>query len=248
MPPPGTTTAGAIVTTCERESDNVNQQFVADPAEWLDYVNASYKELYGLIVQAFGNDYFTQTPSSGYTFTTDGLNQYFALPDTFFKLLGVDLQVSGAPTNWVSLKPFNFSERNNINIINSQVPMAGQTVRLFYVPRCSDITAAGDLIDGVNGWEEYIVADCCIKALAKEESDVSVFMARKKALLERIESEAENRDAGMTGSIADTRGRQSRSMRYRLNGNNLWLIGNGTPGWLPYGDWGGDDGFGGAFW
>lgn len=247
MPPPGLTTAGAIVTTCERESDNVNQQFVADPAEWLDYVNASYKELYGLIVEAFGNDYFTQSPSSGYQFTTDGIKSFFPLPDDFFKLLGADLQIT-AQNSWVTLKSFDFAERNSNNAWGNQAPMAGQVVRLFYVPRCPDITQAGDLIDGVNGWTEYIVADCCIKALAKEESDVSVFFARKKALLERLEAEVESRDAGMPATIADTRGRGARGMRYRLNGNNLWLIGNGTPGWYPSGDWGDYDDHGGGFY
>jgi hypothetical protein len=36
-------------------------------------------------------------------------------------------------------------------------------------------------------------------------------------------------------------------MRYRLNGNQLWLIGNGVAGWSGFGgDW--DDGPGGVYW
>lgn len=227
---------------CKQESDNVGQSYVSD-AEWNNYINGSYAELYGLIVEAFGNDYFVQSPASGYTFVTDGTNNFFALPADFFKLLGVDLRVQ-APNYWVSLKPFAFAERNRFSLFNSSVPMAGQTVRLLYVPRVATLSLDADSVDGVNGWEEYIVADACIKALAKEESDVSVFAARKQALVARINAETENRDAGSPARIVDVFGQRSRGMQYRLNGNNLWLIGGNTPAWGYPGDGLVDDGFG----
>lgn len=227
--------------SCKSESDNIGQSFVSD-TEWDVFIQRSYLELYGQIVQAFGNDYFTQSPASGYTFVTDGINQFFTLPSDFFKLLGVDLQVN-APGQYISLKPFAFGDRNRLALFNSQIPMAGQTLRLFYVPRATVPTQNTDVVDGVNGWEEYIVIDACMKALAKEESDVSVFMARKQEFKSRLDSEIENRDAGSPAHIVDVLGRRARGMEYRLNGNNLWLIGGATPGWAPYGDWGGD-----AYW
>lgn len=238
-------TLGELKTRAKQESDNVNATFIAD-AEWNTMLNSSYFELYGLIVQCFGNDYFTQTPTSGYTFITDGTNDHFALPTDMFKLLGVDLRIS-APNQWVGLKPFAFAERNRLSITNSLIPMAGQTIRLLYVPRPTLMVQDSDFMDGVNGWEEYIVIDTCIKALAKEESDVSVFMARKQAFTERLNAEVENRDAGSPAVIADVIGRRARAMQYRLNGSNIWLIGNGMPGWGPYGDWGADSDFMGVW-
>lgn len=243
MPTPGVTTLLAVRTSCKQQSDNVGQSFISDP-EWNGYIQSSYQELYGLIVQKFGNDYFVQTPATGYTFVTDGVNQLFTLPADFFKLLGVDLQLS-APGYWASLKEFNFAERNKLSVTNTTIPMAGQTIRLLYVPRLTVPTQDADAMDGVNGWEEYIVADACIKALNKEETDVSVFMARKQELVQRIEAEAENRDAGSPATIADVYGRRARAMQYRLNGNQIWLIGNGMPGYGPWGDWSSDDGAGG---
>lgn len=228
---------------CKQESDNVGQSFLSD-AEWNNLINSSYAELYGRIVQTFGNDYFVQSPATGYTFTTDGINQFFALPSDFFKLLGVDLQVSG-PTQWVSLKPFAFGDRNKYSLFNSQVPMAGQTLRLFYVPRVVALTVDASTVDGVNGWEELIIIDACLKALAKEESDVSVFMARKQGIEQRLDSEIENRDAGSSASVVDVYGKRARGMLYRLNGNNLWLIGQGAPGFWPWGDWGAGADYGG---
>lgn len=219
------TTLLLLRTRCKEESDNVGSSFISD-AEWDRYIGASYQELYGLIVQAFGNDYFTQTPATGYTFVTSGTASLFPLPSDFFKLLGVDLQVGGTG-NWISLKPFPMAERNMFSLSNNQFPMGGQTVRLLYVPTLTLPTQDPDIIDGVNGWEEYIVVDAAMKALAKEESDVSVMMARKQALIERLNSEVENRDAGMPATIADITGRRSQGMRYRINGPNIWLIGNG---------------------
>lgn len=227
---------------CKQESDNVGQSFISD-AEWTTNINASYQELYGLVTTAFGNDYFVQTPSTGATFTTNGTAEHYALPADFFKLLAVDLQVS-SPNYWVALKPFTMSERNSFGLLGTMIPMAGQTVRILYVPRCATLVNNADPVDGVNGWEEYIVADVCIKALAKEESDVSVFMARKGALLERLQGEATNRDAGSPATVSDVQGRRARAMRYRLYGNYLWLRGNGMPGWGPWGDWPSDADYG----
>lgn len=227
----------------KQESDNVGSGFITDP-EWNTYIQASYQELYGLIVQAFGNDYFVQTPATGYTFVTTGLTQFFALPADFFKLLGVDLQIT--TDCWVSLRPFPFQERNMGGVTNIQTPMGGQTLRVLYVPLPTLPTLDASTIDGVNGWEEYIVIDAAMKAMAKEESDVSVLALRKQAILTRLESEIENRDAGSPTVIADVWGRTSRAMRYRINGPNLWVIGNGMPGFGPWGDWGGEyGGFGG---
>ena len=239
----GVTTLGAVRTECKQLTDNVNSTFISD-AEWNSYIQQSYYELYGLVVDVFGNDYFTQSPSSGYQFTTDGVNEFFALPTDFFKLLGVDLQLNGTGQK-ISLKPFNMGERNmfQMNAAPNQVPMAGQVITVLYVPRLTVPTVDADTIDGVNGWTDYIVADACIKAANKEETDASIHIMRKNALLARLNSEIENRDAGSPGTIVDSRGRGAGGMRYRLNGNKLWLIG-GT----SFEPWGGGYDYGRGDW
>lgn len=246
--PAGVVTLLEVRNACKQSSDNVGQAFLSD-AEWDGHIQRAYQELYGMVVQAFGNDYFVQTPATGYQFTTDGINSTFALPDgsgsspAFFKLLGVDLRIS-APGQWATLHPFPFAERNRLSITNSSIPMAGQVLRLLYVPRLTVPTLDADTIDGVNGWEDWMIAKACFVALAKEESDLSSFAMRMSKLEERLKSEPENRDSGFTAGIADTRGRGAMGMRYRLNGNNIWLIGGSTPAWpqdewTGYGDYGG---------
>lgn len=53
-----------------------------------------------------------------------------------------------------------------------------------------------DRFDGINGWEEYIVIDAAIRALAKEESDPSLLMAEKNEMEQRLQEMADSRDKG----------------------------------------------------
>jgi hypothetical protein len=217
------TTYNQILDRCKQESDNVNSSFVSD-AEWAHYIGQSYAELFGLVVQAYGNDYFVADP---HIITTDGTNYLYDLPADFFKLLGVDLQVQGAQ-QWVTLKPFVFAERNNF-AGPSPIPMAGQTVRLWYAPLPPTFDSGEDLPDNLAMWSEYIVIDAAMKAMAKEESDTSVLAQRKAAITARINAEAENRDAGSSARIADVYRAQSQGMKYSIKGSQLWLYGGSTP-------------------
>jgi hypothetical protein len=241
----GYTTLLNVRTAAQQRADMVNSQYLTN-AEWNANIQASQQELYGLLVQKFGDDYFVAgTPDNWYQFSTNGTSNSYALPDgtnayllkdgvtiapAFFKLLGVDLQVQGATNGWLTLKRFPFTERNRFTFPNVQlgygrrdmlmyrpignmlwltpIPSGGQTIRIFYVPRLSVPTQDTDVIDGVNGWEEYLVIDAAIKALQKEESDVSVLAAQKAAIIARLEAEAENRDAGSPERVADVRGRR----------------------------------------
>jgi hypothetical protein len=228
------TTLTQMIDRCKQASDSVNSSFISDP-EWTTMIAQSYAELYGLIVQAFSGDYFVKDPP--YTFTTDGINDHFALPSDVFKLLGVDV-LYGSANQWVTLKPFTLADRNRFSGSNQSIPAAGQTVRLLYVPS-PPVFDSGNPLSAVlvnNGWDQYIVADACIKALAKEESDVSVFAGQKSALLARLDAEAENRDAGNPQRMVDSRGRGSPMMAYRLDGAKLWLIGQRVIG-QPYYEW-----------
>ncbi len=156
---------GVLRLQCKRRADLENNPFVSDP-EWNDYITASYKELYDKLVSAYGNDYYVAVP---YYFNT-GNAQFYPLPDgtpaflnqdntqaeKFYKLLGVDLQYSSSPTGWISLRRFEFIERNKLANPNTAVnwngysnlryriegdnlylvpsPQTGQGARAWYVP------------------------------------------------------------------------------------------------------------------
>lgn len=237
-------------TQCKTEADMTNASFVSDN-EWNTWINRGAQEIYGLTAQVFGADYYVQSPSTGYTFTTDGLTQFFALPTDFFKLLGLDV-LYGATNQWIGLKPFAIGDHNKFNATNTPIPAAGQQLRMFYIPRFPGLTVDASTIPdalSMNGWSEYIVAWACRQAMMKEESDASQFNQRILELKSRIEAEAENRDAGNADKIVDSRGRGGPGIQYRINGSNIWLIGF-QPGAPYFGmDWDvAGPGWGGATW
>lgn len=245
MPSSGTVTLLQVRNQCKQRADMVNSTFVSD-SEWNTYIAGSYKELYDILISAYGNDYQVATPV---TFQTDGTNDKYSLPDgtlyssapAFYKLLGVDLQTSGSAQIWQTLKPFNFSERNRYSpygvnslsrntairyrLLGNQLwftplPQSGITIQLWYIPEPSTLSLDADTFDGISGWEEYVIVDAAIKALQKEESDVSVLMGQKQALISRIQAMAENRDAGSPATVADVVG----------------FIGGSSPWSDPWGD------------
>lgn len=206
-------TLGSIREQVRQQADMVNSLFCSD-AEINQYISSSYKELYDILIQKYGENYYVQTP---YSFTTDGTNEFYDLPEDFYKLLGVDQQIGNI---WVNVRQFNFNDRNQnqFNTGGSQrfryringnqlwlkpLPASGQPIRVWYIPTPMDLADDADEINGVSGWEEYIVVDAAIKCKNKEESDVQVLFAMKQQLLKRIEEAAGNRDAGTPATITD---------------------------------------------
>lgn len=223
-----TFTLAEMRTKVRERADMVNSTFVSN-AEINGYINASYAELYDLIVQKYGDNYYV---APFLTFQTDGLNEQYALPNgtnyaaapALYKLLGVDIKLGASNDSYVNVSKFEFRDRNRFAVPNFQtfygltnlryrlhganllftpLPAAGQTIRLTYVPRITYLVADADTIDGISGWEEYVVIDAAKKCLQKEESDVSILMAEKQGLINRIEAAAENRDAGSPFKVSD---------------------------------------------
>lgn len=230
-------TLGQIRLMAQQRADRVGSNFVTLP-EWNTYINQSYFELYDLLITLF-ESYYVTTP---YTFVTDGSSSQYTLPNgvltdsttglvaaPFYKLVGVDLGLSTNSTAWVTIKKFDFVERNRfvypqmtstfLGVFNLQyrlvgntlmfipTPSGGQVVRVWYIPRIVQLLQDTDILDGISGWTEYVVVDAAIKALQKEESDTSLLVGQKMALKARIEESASNRDVGLPDTISDSRSR-----------------------------------------
>lgn len=220
---PGQTTAGNLILEAQQRSNKELSQFYT-AQELMSMCSQSYKELWDILAQKFGDDYFVATP---YTYTTGQNMQLYPLPADFKALLGVEVALNPQdPNSWITMKKFEFIQRNLWNYPNVYtfygvtnmryrlnganlmiVPntQAGQTVRIWYVPRPNQLIYVTDIVDAIAGWEEYIVTDMCIKMWGKEESDVSLFVMQKQALLKRIEEAAENRDIGEPETVSDSK-------------------------------------------
>ncbi len=233
---PGQTTVGNINLECRQRANKENSQFYTDQ-EMTSMISQSYKRLYDKIVTAYGDDYYVATP---YTYTTGQNEQLYPLPVDFYKLLLAEVALNPQdPNSFVTLKQFNFRQKNLYNYPNQYtmygitnlryrlngnnlmiVPQtqAGQTIRIWYAPRPNQLINQTDIIDGIAGWEEYVVADVCIKMLAKEESDVSVFTQYLEMENKRLDEMAKNRNLGEPQTVTD-----SKSINFS------W--GDGSDGW-----------------
>jgi len=200
-----------------QRADMVNSQFITD-AELTGYINASIKLLYDLLTNA-GEFYYFNTQTINIVANQDS----YPLDASFYKLMGVDLVVDSLG-NGVTLKPFQFEQRNSYlftptwnvvglsylrymiqgnNIKFVPMPSGATTVKVFYVPKFNNLSGDSDTFDGINGWEEFVIVDSCIKMLTKEESDISTFAAQRADLAQRIDAMKLMRDIGAPARIGD---------------------------------------------
>lgn len=227
---PGDLTLGEIRLRAQQEADMQNSQFLSLP-EWNFNINQSYYELYDLLITTY-EDYFV---APRLVFQTDGTKSQYDLPDgsnysaapALYKLYGVDLGLSNNTNAWVTIKKFDFIQRNRYvfpqitstflgvfnlryRVVGNKImfiptPAAGQYIGLWYYPRLTTLLKDTDVMDGFSGWTEYVILDAAIKAMMKEESDPSALLLRKAAIKQRIESAAMNRDAGQPDTVSNTR-------------------------------------------
>jgi|ERR1700722_567435 len=206
-------------------ADMLNSQYVS-LTEINSYISNSYKELYDILAQKFGDEYFS---SSTYLFSTVQGQQLYQLPADFFKSTLVEITLNPSdPTAWVTLKRFNKIQQNLLNFPNVYtywgftnlryrftgnyielvpVSIGNQTVRIWYAPRSKILMQDTDVLDGISGWEDYVIIDVARKMLLKEESDTAELVQEKQAMLQRIEAAAENRDIAEPDTVSDSRRR-----------------------------------------
>lgn len=199
--------------------------------ELYDILVTTYEDLYVATPVQFVSDGVTflyPLPNGSNTFL-NGINPSVTFtPQPFYKLIGVDLALNNATNAFVTVNKFNFSDRNRFvypntastiyGVFNLQyrllgnnqiefipTPSAGQALRLWYIPRLTELLQDTDTtITGISGWIEYVVVKAAYYALTKEESDTQSLVMQLQALTKRIEETAANRDAGMPDTISDT--------------------------------------------
>jgi hypothetical protein len=203
--------------------------------ELYDILVTTYEDLYIATPVQFvtdGTTFLYPLPNGSNTFLS-GLNPSTSFtPKPFYKLTGVDMALNNVRNAYVTVNKFNFIDRNRFVYPNSSstlygvfnlryrlvglnqiefipTPSAGQAIRLWYVPRLTQLLQDTDTTDiGISGWIEYVIVKAAYYALTKEESPTQDLQAQLMALTKRIEETATNRDAGAPDTISNTRGGQ----------------------------------------
>lgn len=210
-----TITLANLRTRARDRANMENSGFVSDSI-FNTYINYAISNLRDIVASKVGEDYFATSSSS--TLTTG--QETVALPTDFYKLLWVEIQVDG--TNYQKINRFEVSElpatplgitfpwialkyrlrADNLWITPSPWA-AGKTLRMWYVPLATDLSADSDTLNGYNGWDEYVVLMAARKALVKEEQDVSDIDRELLVMNERIEAMSPNRDQAQPMRVYD---------------------------------------------
>lgn len=217
-----------FVTTAEWNSYITQSMF-----ELYDLLVVAYQDYYLAPLALFltnGNNNAYPLPDGIQTFLDPAGNSF--VPKPFYKMNGVDVGLSNNNNAWFTVQKFNWNDRNNfvypqlnstiLGVFNMQyrvmgsnlefipVPSANQYVRLWYIPRLIQPLADTDILDGISGWTEYVIIDAAIKAMQKEESDVTALGIQKGDIIKRIEDAAGNRDVGSADTVNNNRSIGSR--------------------------------------
>lgn len=195
-------------------SDTENDTHVTD-AQITEFLNQAIAELYDLLVDARGHEYYITTGTISLVAGTEKYN----LPSDFYQMLHVEIAIG----NWnYDVLPYSIHERTKYNqlvaattypglyrVMGSQisflpVPRAAFTVTIYYVPFPTRLSAGSDTFDGIAGWEEYAVWRAAAYVLAKEESDPSFALQMLANLKDRIQRMADKRSSAGNERVRDT--------------------------------------------
>jgi hypothetical protein len=202
------------MTRIRNASDESSSKFIEDD-ELIEYIDLAYAEMYGLLVDTY-QDY--KIKFANFT-TTNDVNIY-QLPTDCYKIRGLDC------SNGLSAKSFMFEERErlaNTSYWNDGLktnlkycplgdtllllPTPSQeTLTLWYVPVPARITDEDQIIDGIAGFEQYIIAHVCIEIANKNESDPSVYERKLARVEKKLTSFAAMRDSSDPRQVVDARG------------------------------------------
>jgi hypothetical protein len=215
------TTLGDLLTEVRRRAD-VPSQFVTD-AEGYSYINGSLAELDDLLI-ASNEEYKISSASGTITSTAVGSNR-FAIPSDFLKARGVDRTDGGRPR---AIEPFSFRQRNagghyrydprfpdvRYYVMGGHVYIAPReasagSYTLWYVPSftplASGVTALPTYMD-TQAWHEFAVLGAVRKIVAKQELDISGWVAQEDRARARVVDAIAPRDAGPPRRAIDSRG------------------------------------------
>lgn len=219
-----------------------SDQFVTD-VELDAYLNDGLGELYDLLLQSWGDEYFVSTTTLALTSGTAS----YALPADFYKLLTViiddgqyyhpapryrwhDLarleQLTGSQGG-TSVFHLQYGLNSHVQgqITFKPTPQASYTATLHYIPKYTALTTVSGTATDINRWDEYAVIRAAIQMLRKEESlEHAAMLETELARMERrIKALAGSRDAGRAHRIEDTRRDYDDGDVFTVSGlNNDW--------------------------
>lgn len=174
-------------------------------------INASLGIWHGMVAKAVPERY-----ESEQTIVANGASSY-ALPSDHYQTVGVDYGITSSDR--IPLRRAMVQERTAYTFSASSSAEAyrlkGATIVLLpppstgtyyhvYITAASVLSSDADAIDGVNGWEQWIVLDVAVQMLLKRGDDVAALLAKQNEIKMEMEAAASDREVTPT-RVVDTR-------------------------------------------
>lgn len=208
-------TLAQLRTRIRQRTDNEHTGGFVSDDELNGLINVKNREMYELLVI-----HGLQRAELKYDYTITTAAESYALPEDFFAVLGVYRQdAASQPRLYMTRHDHRVfpdttapAPAETYRIVGSAiefnpVPNTG-TYTLRYVPVCEDLEDDDDEVDGVLGWDEYIVVACAIDVLAKEEADpqgIARLENQLYQLKERLKLAAQSAELSENPCIANVR-------------------------------------------
>jgi hypothetical protein len=181
-------------------------------------INAGLAELYDELIKTWADYYTTET-----TLTTTASQNYVNLPATFYKLIALDIEADSGTDGYASVRRGTWEDRNLFIETGKPrrymliaggtagrarlfpIPDAQYTLRVFYIPQFTKLSADGDTFDMVNCFEElpvHLALRFCYQREDRATGELDREIAR---LYERVRSAADTRDVSEPDYLSDHR-------------------------------------------
>jgi hypothetical protein len=206
-------TWGALRTKIRQRTNKEISQFVKD-SEIDGMMEESYATLHNILVNLNENYIYKEYQLAIYANTTR-----FELPVDFFKLKGVTIEDNGyirrlelvpwerrchyqqTPPAWGGY-PVGYA------LVGSQIQFFPTSqsniyVTVGYIPAAPVYISDETVIDGISGFETYIIYSVAALIRAKEEKPASEFLAQRELALQNIRAAATPRDMENAVTITD---------------------------------------------
>lgn len=211
--------ATAITLSNQEYSDFIDTDDNAN-SEIISYAKIAYEDAYSKIISA-NEDYFT----TNYFFNVISGQEKYPLPDDFYKLRGVDLSINANNGYYVTLRPFNFADRNKYragyvapiypygylyryllqgdNIKFVPIPVQNSQIQLWYTPLPPAIQSLNQTISVLPEYSAYMQLKIACLILSKEESDNGQLNQMRIEALQQLLNTTKNRDTGMPKIVTE---------------------------------------------
>lgn len=202
---PRTSTLSELRTYVQRRGSYENSSDITD-AILNDFINEAISETYDLLVQRWADYYITRG-----TLVTVAGTDTVALPTTFYKLRKLEVVDDASPSGYRRLTPVDLEVSHTLgaqvtakhyryrieagNLVLMPTPTVVESLRLFYIPYATKLSADGDTFDGINGYEELAVQFALLRCKMREELPTDDIEREIARLTVRVRSAGDGRDA-----------------------------------------------------